>query len=277
MRLRLLEQVSSILADSEAVLGNALTRYSDWTQKHALFLQRFFQNRVDVIGWIAARDQALAEGKSEADAKAEDNAVVRLTQGSGTAADIARAERQSPFVRLFTVYSSYFIGQLNLIASRPTWGTRATAAANSILFAGVVGSAIGMALRGGWDDEDRDGNLWDDVATWSLREAASTTTATFTPIVGPIVFRRMFGDGPGRLQLGPVVSMIDRAMGAPWLATKDEIRGRGIMDIATALTMLSGIPFTAIARPIAYQVEVEAGRAQPVNTADYVRGLLMGR
>jgi hypothetical protein len=53
--------------------------------------------------------------------------------------------------------------------------------------------------------------------------------------------------------------------------------GREIRDVSTLLTMLFGVPVSAVGRPIGYAVDVEAGNVRPGGTVDYLRGLVTGQ
>lgn len=260
-----------------------------WTSQHAYFMQRFMQNRVDVITWQAAFDQAMERsGASVSDTEAvraavdEADGILRQTQGSQTPEDVARYEAGTPFSRLFTQFSGYFNTVFNQIASAQGVSGKVRATALALTIPAIVAAAIQQALAGGWDDEDDDGYL-DEVAGWFFLSQVKAATA-LVPGVGPAVSSLFLTDRPGdRLALSPVFSSVQSAVrGASALfdrATGDrkELTGRNVRDLLTALSLLIGLPVSAFGRPVGYAMDVAGGREEPSGPIDYARGLVVGR
>lgn len=284
MKLRLEQQVGQVVDDiTQLTAPSKFGTAAAWVQRNGYFLQRAMQNPVDVITWAAAHDQAIAEGKTGKQAVRWADTVVRRSQGSGTAADISKAERAGALGRLFTQFSTFWFVQFNQIAQQQTLRGKALTAAWLIGVNGVVAGAISQALRGGWEDEDDDGAMWDDVTGWAFGEAASTTAATALPVGGPILWNLLTGERGGRINTGAVWSSVERsgkALRSMFLEIpfdpERELRGQDIKDVATLLSLLSGLPVSAAARPVSYGLDVALGNVEPSGVVDAARGAITG-
>lgn len=284
MQLRLEQQVGQVVDDiTQLTAPSKFGTAAAWVQRNGYFLQRAMQNPVDVITWGAAHDQAIAEGKTGKQAVRWADSVVRRSQGSGTAADISKAERAGALGRLFTQFSTFWFVQFNQIAQQQTLRGKALTAAWLIGVNGVVAGAISQVLRGGWEDEDDDGAMWDDVTGWAFGQAASTTAATALPVGGPILWNLLTGERGGRINTGAVFSSLERSgkalramfLDIPFDPERD-LRGQDIKDVATLLSLLSGLPVSAAARPVSYGLDVALGNVEPAGAVDAVRGAITG-
>ena len=294
MDLRLNDQVGQMHDEIDQLLDpSKWAALQQTAARHGYFMQRFMQNRVDIVTWMAAYDQAMERAgpdvSTEAasrEAVAEADSIVRLSQGSTTPEDSARVEALTPFVRLFTQFSSYFNAILNQMESAQPGAARARAALLGFSVPALAGAAISMALRGDWDDEDDDGYL-DETAEWFFGSQASAA-ASLAPGVGPALASLFGSYGGDRLRLAPAFSSIEstfRAVTAMWSqATGEtdargrpkELTGRNVRDLATAVSVWSGIPITPLAKAIGYQVDVARGNITPTGPVDQARGLLTG-
>ena len=97
---------------------------------------------VVVPTWIGAYKKALSEGKAEADAIYYADKVVRLSQGSGSAKDLAPVARQSnpEWFKLATMFYSYFSHLYNRMAK----------------MAGKAKSGVKAAREGNWMSARKD-------------------------------------------------------------------------------------------------------------------------
>lgn len=284
MMLRLREQIGQITDDKDLLLNPVwlLSEAQELTDRHKYFLQRLFQNPVDIISWAAAHDQAIAEGKTEIQAGSWADTVVRRSQGSGTAADISKFERSGAFVRMLGIFQTFWISGLNTVAlQQGPAKIRAIAMMLSVI--GVGGAAISQAFRGGWDDEDNDGAMLDDLLWWGVEETIGTAAAIGVPVAGPMIVRAMQGGyGRGRLSPGAVFSTAERAKDAlrlPFELMGDaprEFKGRDILDVTTLLTLWMGVPWTALGKPASYLREIDRGAVIPLNPIDAARGFVTG-
>lgn len=281
MLLRLDKRMGQITDDIDLILNPTwLGNVQKWTQRHGYFLQQWFQAPVDVVTWLGAKDHAIAQGKTNAEAIVWADAAVRRSQGSGTAADISRLERSSAVVRLLTQFGGFWLASLNTILQRHG-PEQAKATATIIAFAGVTAGALSQALKGGWDDDDEDGALWDDVAGWAVGEAAKTG-ASLVPVVGSMAYSLVTGDRGGRLSPAATLGAAEqgsrglRAMAAI-AAGKRDAKGQDIKDVSLFLSVILGAaPASLAARPISYQFDVSRGNVKPSGPVDYARGLGTG-
>lgn len=280
MRLRIDKRLGQITDDIDVILkptwlGNA----QKWTRKNGYFLQQLFQTQVDVVTWLGAKDQAIAQGKTNAQAVAWADSVVRRSQGSGAAADISRLERSGAVVRLLTQFSGFWMTTLNSVLQREG-AEQVKATAVYIAFAGVAAGAITQGLKGGWEDDDEDGALWDDVAGWAVGEAVRTGAA-MVPIAGPAALTWVTGDRGGRLSPAAVTGAADQGFrGIQGLIDiaqgKRDAKGQDIKDLSLFLSIWFGVPLTLPARPASYQFDVSRGNVQPSSVLDHGRGLVTG-
>ncbi|MDR1947624.1 MAG: hypothetical protein LBQ51_10745 [Desulfovibrio sp.] len=128
---------------------------------------------VDAPTWLGAFNKYLKEHEGQTDAKdkAKDYAdhIVRITQGTGLNKDLAKIQRGSEFLKLFTMFYSYFSTLFGLIQLRSydvkQHGDKAAAmrAANSFLLLVAVPALLSEWVAGRGPDED------DEWWKWSVR------------------------------------------------------------------------------------------------------------
>jgi hypothetical protein len=84
-----------------------------------------------------------------------------------------------------------------------------------------------------------------------------------------------------KVSLSPAVSMLESAASLPYTTYKaiaeDGSWKRPIRDTLTLLGIATGLPLGALGRPLGYIADVEQGRIEPANAADFARGLISGR
>lgn len=251
-------------------------RTEEWSLRHGYFLQRFFQQPVDIITWKGRYDQSVAEGRTEAQAIIDADAAVRRSQGSGQVVDMARIEKGHPIARVFLQFGSFWITTANAVLHRPTIGQRVAAGAIAVAFAGIAAGAITQALRGGWEDDDDDGALWDDIGKWAWGEAWSTTAGVVAPVFGPLLLRPVTGEFGGRLSLGGATgSAVERSLQsirALRNSVTDEkaLKGATIRDLGMLISLITGIPVTPITDRARFLIDAK-------DEADRARGVLVGR
>lgn len=261
---RLNSQVGQLQDDIDLALQpSKWGAVKDWTNRNGYFLQRMFQNRVDPIVWQAAFNHSLEQsGATETDAaavaKAVDHAdaVVRKSQGSQTAIDIAAYEASTPFARLFTQFSGYFNTVLNQIASQVGATAKARAAVHALVLPTVVAGAIAAALNGREDIDDKDGDGYsDEYLAWFFGQQARAAAA-LVPGFGPNLMKAMGSLGiipgvenPGnRMAMAPAFSMVESALrtasALPRLAAGNATP-RQVRDFWRTMSF-TGIPLTQV-------------------------------
>jgi hypothetical protein len=72
---------------------------------HIAYMQVYM---VDIPTWIAARDNALKDGKSETEAINYADSVIRRTQTAGGTKDLSQIQRQRGLMNAFTMFYSFF-------------------------------------------------------------------------------------------------------------------------------------------------------------------------
>lgn len=266
-----------------------------WTAKHAYFMQAAVDNVVGPIVWNGAYNQALEAGESQRDAQRLADSAVRETQGSTLPEDVARFETGNAFVRMFTQFASYFNMQANLLGtefSKVMHGTGLRKSAGRGLYVFVFGflapalvsELVVQAFRGGPDDDDKDGEYLDD---WLAALGVGTLRSgiAMIPVVGQLtnliinsMNQKPYDD---RMSTAPAISMLESAARAPAsvydAVVNDGSAKKAIRDVATLISLTTGLPANAVARPLGYLADVMQDKVQPTGAFDAARGMATGR
>lgn len=267
-----------------------------WTQKHAYFLQSALANSMEPIIWTAGYNAALEKGLDEKEAVRYADGLIRQTQGSTLPEDVSRLETGPAYARVFT----QFIGYFNMMANTNATALKQLAAevglkkgagkAIGIVTLGMLApiwmaEAIAQAMRGGPDDEDKDGYLDD----WLMAVFGMGTlkgTLAMVPFVGQLgnaAINRFNGNpADDKMSLSPAVSLLEAAVGVPVdvykaITDPDKLNKRNaVRDVASLVSIATGLPAVAVARPLGYLAGVEQGRIDPTSAGDMARGLVTG-
>ena len=288
---------------NELVLNpNKFKKIQKWSSHHGYFLQSAFQNMVDIITWTATYNEYLAEsGVDVSDAKAQREAVnradaaVRLTQGTMNPEGIAAFEVGTPFYKTFVQFTGYFNMLANLntdeyvkifrdLGWRGNEGKLAYTFLMGFAAQAIISDAIVRTLRGGWEDDDDDGYL-DVFMDWIFGSMARSVVA-MVPF-GSTAYTALttaYNSKPydDRITSSPSISALESSTVGVGKAiinatSKDkEITGQNVKDVATLISVSTGIPVTLLGRPASYLVDVERGKVKPTSKADFVRGLITG-
>jgi len=283
------EQMQAIL-----LKPSTFERAQDFSMRHAYFLQTALDNVLSPIVWTGAYNQALADGMSNDDAIRFADSTVRQTQGSTLPEDVSRLETGPAYARVFTQFVGYFnmMANTNGTALKQLAGEvglkKGAGRALYIVMMGFmvpiwVAEAIALAFRGGPEDEDDDGYLDDWLAEVFGMGTAKGLLAQI-PIAGQFAVAGMqrFNDNPldDRVSLSPAVSLLESSVGAPQSVYKaiveDGSAQKAVRDAATLVSVATGVPVYALARPIGYAAGVAQGRIEPEGLADLARGLITG-
>lgn len=270
------------------------TRAEQWTRRHGYFLQTALDNQMAPIIWTAAYNQALAEGVEDRMAIRYADGVIRQTQGTTLPEDVSRIETGPAYARLFTQFVGYFnmLANTNATALQQIAGEqglkKGAGKAFGVLMLGLmvplwVAEGIAHAMRGGPEDEDDDGYL-DDWLAAVFGFGTIKGLLSGVPIIGQMgqsIVNR-FNDQPAddKFSLSPTVSVLESAAGAPasvYKAIVDEgNQQKAIRDSAALITMLTGVPAFAVARPLGYGAGVAQGKIEPTGPVDAARGVITG-
>jgi hypothetical protein len=295
------ERMENETANAERVIADILLKPSvyesaqHWTAKHAYFLQQAVDNTMSPIIWTAAFNQATEQGAQEKDAIRFADSVIRTTQGSTLPEDISRIEGGNAFVRMFTQFASYFNMQANLLGTEFAKTAREMGVRNGagrFLYIAVLGfaapawvaEAIAQVFRGGPDDEDKDGEYLDDWMAAVFGFGMLRNLTAMIPGVGQVINSTVNAANSkpydDRIASSPSVSMIESAVRAPSSVYKaivdDASAQKAVRDVATLLTLATGLPLTGVARPLGYLAGMEDDKINPTSGADMARGLVTG-
>lgn len=273
---------------------NTYEKAREFTKRHGYFTQSAFQNFVDIIGWHAAYNMATARGDVEKEAVRFADSVIRETQGSMAAEDVARFETGTAFHRLFTQFLGYSNMTANLNATEiqvVARGIGVKKGAGRLFYVyltafaipALLADAIAQAFRGTIGDEDDDGYL-DDFLGWffgsQLRFGAS-----MVPVVGQVASALAggFTEKPfdDKISTNPTFSVLESSARVPSQVSKSIFEGesfdrRDIRDTMTLMGIVTGYPLGALGKPIGYQAGVMQGDIAPTSPLDYARGLATG-
>jgi hypothetical protein len=274
---------------------NVYEKAQAWSAQHAYFLQSAVDNVVGPIVWMGAYNQSIEQGQSEKEARRYADAVVRETQGSTLPEDVSRIETGNAFARMFTQFAGYFNMQANLLGTEfsniaQDIGLRKGAGRGlyvlllAFLAPAWVSELIVQAFRGGPDDEDKDGETLDDWILAVLGVATLRAGTAMVPGIGQVINtaantlnHKPYDD---RISTAPAISMIESAVQAPVSVYRAAVDGgresRAVRDVATLISMTTGIPVSAAARPASYLAGVGSGKVRPTSEADMARGLMTG-
>lgn len=277
-----------------------------YSERHAYFAQHLFQNVVDVIAWKAAYAKSIESSVGVDDTVAHRDAVayadssVRQTQGDFNPESVAEFEVGTPFLRIFSQFNGYFNTLANLNATEftklvrdvgltpSTFAFRALplyvlAFAAPMLAASLISNLLGGRGPFGEGDDDPDGDVAGAALSWFFAEQFKGALS-FLPFGNQFVqLTNAFNGKPydDRLGSAPTIKALEDATFGVARAAKEiaggELKGRAIQNIATGLTLLTGLPFTAVAKPIAYLQDVSRGTKElPSNVVEAARAVVTG-
>ena len=150
-----------------------LRRFEKWLKKNAFVPMGVVQFGVDLPTWLGAYQKGLKDFTgSESKAIEYADSIVRLSQGSGQAKDLARIQRGNQYAKLFTMFYSYFNTLYNMTARRVADvnmhrdAGSVMRAANSFLLLYVIPAVLTEITAGRGPDEEED--FW----PWAFKQVA---------------------------------------------------------------------------------------------------------
>ena len=299
MRVRMDNSVQALDDEVKAILTDPslYERAQDWSQRHAYFLQQAFDNVLSPIVWTGAYNDALAQGMDERLAVRFADGTVRQTQGALSAEDVSRIETGPAYARMFTQFISYFnmmantnitaLQQINAEMGIPARAARASYIVTMGFLVPIwLAEAIAVSFKGGPGDADGDGDL-DTLVDWLAAVLGMGTIKGLlaqVPFVGALANSAVarFNGNPAddKMSLSPAVSMLEAAAGVPsdiYKVAKGEGNARTtVRDVASLITLATGLPVTAVARPLGYLAGVADDRIEPTGPVDAARGMVTG-
>lgn len=295
---RMENEIASINDAIDQILLNPnLYRKSQaWFRKHAYFMQSAFDNTMGPIIWTAAYNGHLTKHGDEKAAAQYADSVIRQTQGSTLPEDVSRLETGNAAVRIFTQFVGYFNMMANTNATalkqiaQETGFKKGAGKALMVVTLGMLvpiwtAEMIAIAMRGGPGDEDKDGYL-DDWLAAVFGLGTIKGSFAMVPFVGQLanaaINRMNKNPADDKMSLSPAVSLLESAVGIPSdvykaLTDPDKLSKRNaVRDVASAISLATGLPATALARPVGYLAGVADDRITPTDAADQLRGMLTG-
>ena len=155
---------------------NRATRSKPLTvvQRSFFVLMQKFQMGADMPTWLGAYEKAYAEHNDEDMAIALADQAVRDSQGGGDLSDLARVQRGSPLMKLFTTFYSYFNTTYNLAAEATnradlTKPGDVARLASDYLMLFILPSVLATMMRA-WATGDDDDEFFDEELAKKMAE-----------------------------------------------------------------------------------------------------------
>ena len=297
MRNRMSHEVDAMMGEIQGILldPTVYEKAQEWTKRHTYFMQSAFDNVMGPIIWRAAYSEALEQNFDTKDAVRIADAAIRQTQGSTLPEDVSRIETGPAYARLFTQFVGYFNMQANLLGTefakmaqemgvRKGMGRGLYITLLGFYIPAMVAELVAQAFRGGPGDDDKDGDYLDDWLMATLVYGPMRNATAFVPFAGQVINSAIarFNGNPNddKMSMSPAVSAIEAAAGVFYDAYKVAIgegnAQRAVKDVATLISLTTGLPASVAARPISYLAGVEQRTIQPTSAPDLVRGLATG-
>ena len=151
----------------DAITPRKLKEFERWMKKTAFKPIAYMQFGVDLPTWLGAYDKGMKDFDGNHD-KAKDYAdhIVRITQGSGETLDLAKIQRGNEYLKMFTMFYSYFNTLYGLIALRANDvnmnmdQASAMRAATSFLLLVALPATFTEIMAGRGPDEDEEWWAW---------------------------------------------------------------------------------------------------------------------
>jgi hypothetical protein len=148
----------------------------------------------------------------------------------------------------------------------------------------IVAEAIALSFRGGPADDDKDGEYLDDWIMSLFVYGTLRNATAMIPGAGQVInsgiARTNNNPTDDRVSLSPVVSALEGSAGIAQDLYKTAV-GNGnarqtVRDVATLISITTGLPASAAARPVGYGASIAQGKVDPTSLADLTRGLISG-
>ena len=138
-------------------------------------------------------------------------------------------------------------------------------------------------MRGGPDDPDKDGYL-DDWLAAVFGMGTIKGAFAMVPFIGQLANAGInrFNGNPAddKVSLSPAVSLLESAVGVPvdvYKAITCDVKKRNMVgDVASLVSLATGLPAVAVARPLGYLAGVATDKIDPTSAVDMARGVVTG-
>lgn len=219
-----------------------------WVKKNAFVLIAALDKYVATVTWLAGYNKYLMENPGAQDlARQSGDRLVRLTQGSGYAKDMAKVMNSTELLKLMTMFYSAFSGQYNrgVALTRRTkhdisegeWNKVLTEDLPSWLYLVVFPAILGALMSGQGPEED------ENVFTWALRKTL------FYPMAMIPIARDM---------VGPIESTVAGVTGGKRTGFQYTMSpaARAVESTVRSITELTGGDFAGAIKPTATALSI---------------------
>lgn len=278
--------------DDQIVNPTKIEELRDTAIKYGYILDRATNGMMETIIWGAAHEEEIAKGSSEQDAINFADATVRQVTAAANPEDISRYESGSPFVKLFTMFSTFFNTQANLLQAEArialeeggaAGAARAARAYSLVVMVPAIASAMIYGIMSGRGlDEDDDGSYIDDVIDIMFGSQYRFAMAMIPGgnIITNITNRLNNKPYDDKISLSPAISSIEKAFGSVSSVPK-AISGGGntskaIKEGMTALGLVTGLPIAPLSKPLGFAADLSEGKVRSSGPVDVARGLITG-
>lgn len=249
----------------------------DRIRGYAFYMVGAFDKYVSTASWLGAYSEFLAKNPTDVDGAVKTgDRTVRLTQGAGSTKDLAKVMNSGEWMKLFTMFYSFFSGQYNaqVDLTRKTqndikagdWGTVLTERLPQWMYL-VVFPAILGAILGGQGPEEEENLAW-----WATRKTLLYPLAS-VPFVREVASSAESGFD---YQLSPITRFFGSSIRAfdaltNWEKDLDEKIGSALRPAAEAGSIYFKLPSGAVMNSI-------EGLWDGATTGDYkYDDILLGR
>jgi hypothetical protein len=226
----------------KSVAGRALAAEQRMSLMTIGYVQLF---SVDIPTWIGGFNKALAQGRTNEEAIAYADSVVRTSQGSGHLKDLSAIQRERGAMQAFTMFSTYLLVQYNLQKELlgDVWKEPKNAAGAMARFAAVavIPAILSLVLQAE-APEDKDNAAW-----WYASRILGYTVNAI-PLIGPPLSSAAKGfdanitafEQFGRTAKGAVTGVAKLA-GPLFGQDTDELDAKEIRGVIKALGLAFGV------------------------------------
>lgn len=232
--------------------------------------------------WLGAYRKALHEGRAESDAISLADRAVRDSQGAASAKDLAAVQRGPEFMKLTTMFYSYFSHyyqrQATLVRDARQAGATDVPQLLARAFFLMVAPALGSALatgRGPKEDED-----------WGAWAARKVGLGLFNGIpmvrdVASMADNDLGGEYARGYQFTPIARLADtiwKTAKDGWnAATGDGASDRWVQHSLETAGYVFGLPLGQGGQTAQFLYNVADGAEQPDGLLEWLKGLTFGR
>ncbi|MEQ1204186.1 GNAT family N-acetyltransferase [Acinetobacter baumannii] len=278
----------------------AIQTVKDFTMKHAYVLQTTIQRPMEMISWQAAFNHYTEQGFTQYDAVHAADAVIRQYMTDMSPEGISNLERGTPAKRMFLMFYNWFNmiwnttmseAKLALEASNGSWVQAsprlAYVALMMVSIPSMLSELLSVIFAGGLQDDDKDGEKWDDLSA-RLALSQLKMLSAFVPYAGNVVNAAISNTDDSvvndRYTASPVFSMGESGLSLIQHAKraldedKEVNQGKAAKDMLNTATLVTGIPFAVLGKPLGYWLDVAQGKKDaPDNIYDATRGTITGK